>query len=85
MVIPNGYSSLPFTMEQTYTHGPSIQMSYKCMNKTFTVASKQDYCFFNAGKVYGDIISSNNVHVDNKITLGSYFYLLPGQINWTIY
>lgn len=84
-IIPTGSISLPFSIQQTYSQGPRIQLSYKCQNKTFTVSSEQNYCFFSPGAISGDVNSFNNVHVEYKSTVGSYYYSLPGQITWVVH
>lgn len=83
-IIENGEKALSFTLQQTYTAGPSIRLEYECDNKTISIVSRQDLCVMYAGSVSGDYSSSNNVHADYVAKISSWWSSLPGEINWTI-
>lgn len=83
-IVENGEKSLSFTLQQTYSAGPSIRLEFECDNKTISIVSRQDLCVMYAGSVSGDHTSSNNIHADYITKIGSWWNSLPGEINWTI-
>ena len=84
-VIADGYTAPKFSIQQTYTSGPGIQLYYVCKNKTIVISSRQNYCFLSAGDVFGEIDSSENIYAKYKVSLGDYSAHLPGQITWKFY
>lgn len=83
--IQNGEMSANFRMQQSYTQGPRIRLSYTCQNKTIVMTSQQNFCFLEAGNISGQVESTNNVFANFVATPGYYWYKIPGQIFWTIY
>ncbi len=84
-LIENGEKTPLFTIQQSYTMGPSVQLEYVCDNKSVSIKSRQNMCIIYAGFVSGDYTSSNNVQASYTAKEGSWWSTLPGEIDWTIY
>lgn len=63
-----------------------LDLDYRCGDhKVVFFRSKQNYCALEAGDIVGSIYGGNELRVEYKITLGSYWDNQPGYIQWFIY
>lgn len=83
--IANGELTPSFQMQQGYFSGPEVRLDYQCGDRSVTLTSKQNYCFWQAGDVSGDVFTNYAIHVKYIPTNGSYWNSRPGQILWTIF
>lgn len=82
--IPAGTTAGPLILEQSVV-GPELELTYVCGEwGRVTFNSKQNFCFFSAGDVSGQILSAQNTAVDYLATNGNWLWSQPGSINWRI-
>ena len=78
----SGQESLPFSIHEDFSHGPSITLTYVCgEGKYITIKSEQPICRKYTKRTKGTIISSEQIDAQLTTTNPSYFGGLPGTIN----
>ena len=82
--IPAGTTAGPLVLEQSI-FGPELELAYACGEyKRVTFNSKQNFCFYSAGDVYGEVLYAQNTAIDYLATNGSWLASRPGNIIWRI-
>ncbi len=82
--IPPGSIAGPLILQQS-VYGPEIELSYSCdSNKVVTFNSRQNFCAFSAGEVYGEQIYAQNASLTYQTVIGSWLWSQRGNITWQI-
>lgn len=82
--IAAGEMTSSFSLEQTYTRGPSVLLSYQCGANSISFVSEQNFCFISAGSISGLVETAKNMSGEYTAIMGDYWSGLPGQITWTL-
>lgn len=82
-VIPSGTTSPVFYFLQDDI-GVGVRLDYRCDNKVVIFYSGQNSCSLGAGDIGGFPYIGNDLPVDHRETMGSWWYGLPGHISWKI-
>lgn len=84
-ILQNAQGSQTFTIQQSYTSGPSIRLEYRCENKQITFISKQGLCITYSAHILGKTENStSNIKAIYTSKYGSWWNSTPGEIHWTL-
>lgn len=83
VIAPHTQSPVFYTSQDSF--GIGLMLDYRCGNKLVMLYSMQEYCFLSAGNVQGFSYYVNDLNTDHRITQGSYWNGVAGQIAWRIY
>ena len=68
--LTSGQLTPSFTLEQSYTGGPSLLLEYKCGSSNISFVSSQNFCFLSEGNIIGQVEVANNMQANYTVGPG---------------